>query len=86
MRYLEPWEMEGEEALEIVVGTTKVAWTVDDDVFVHIGDKAEREDGYILIGQLQWADTPNDPADDAGYNISRLREFVLAWQKEGESK
>lgn len=78
---MEPWELENAEAIEIVVGTTKVAWTVDDDVFVHIGEKTEREDGYKHIGTLEWVDTPDDPADDGGYNIGRLRDFVCAWQK-----
>jgi hypothetical protein len=82
MNYLEPWQLEGAEGIEITVGTTPVAWTVDDDVFVRTGDTAEREDGFILIGQLEWVDTPDDPADDAGYNIDRLREFVWAWKKE----
>jgi hypothetical protein len=84
MNYLEPWQLEGAEAIEIIVGfpPMPVAWTVDDDVFVRTESTAEREDGYILIGQLEWVDTPDDPADDAGYNIERLREFVLAWRKE----
>ncbi len=81
-RYMEPWELENAEAIEIVVGTTKVAWTVDDDVFIHTGDTTEREDGYVHIGQLQWEDTPDDPADDGGYNIERLRDFVNTYKKE----
>lgn len=86
MNYPEPWQSEGWDALEIVVGAnTRVAWTVDDDVFVHTGDTTEREDGYICIGQLAWEDTPNDPADDAGHNISRLREFVTNWEKANDT-
>ena len=75
MNYLEPWQLEGEEAVEIVVGTTRVAWTVDDDVFIYTGDKSEREDGYIYIGQLEWEDN-NGPTDDFGHNEGRLRQYV----------
>ena len=82
MNYLEPWQLEGEEAVEIVVGTTRVAWTVDDDVFIYTGDKSEREDGYIHIGQLEWEDN-NDPTDDFGHNEGRLRQYVT--DKLGES-
>ena len=83
MNYLEPWQLEGADGIEITVGfpPMSVAWTVDDDVFVRTGSTVEREDGYILIGQLEWVDTPDDPADDAGYNLERLREFVQAWRK-----
>lgn len=81
MKYMEPWELEGAEAIEEIVGGTRVAWTVDDDVYVHTGDTSERDDGYVHIGTLGWEDTPDDPADDAGFNIERLREFVLAWKK-----
>jgi hypothetical protein len=62
------------------LGALPVAWTVDDDVFVRTGDTTEREDGYILIGQLDWDDTPDDRAVE--YNIERLRTFVSAWRKE----
>jgi len=51
-------------------------------VFIHTGDTTEREDGYVHIGQLQWEDTPDDPADDGGYNIERLRDFVNTYKKE----
>lgn len=87
--YGEPWQDEGWDALEIVhggpplpLGAMPVAWTVDDDVFVRTGDTTEREDGYIHIGTLGWEDTPDDPADDGGHNINRLRDFVSAWRKE----
>lgn len=84
MNYREPWQDEGWEALEIVHGEPPlpVAWTVDDDVFVRTGDTTERDDGYALIGQLEWVDTPDDPADDMGYNVNRLRDFVSKWRKE----
>lgn len=79
-----PPEYDNEDALEIVHGEPPlpVAWTVDDDVFVRTGDTTEREDGYFLIGQLGWEDTPDDPTDDGGYNVGRLRDFVSAWRKE----
>lgn len=81
-RYLEPWEMEGVEGLEVVVAkTTKAVWTENEDVFVHTGDTTEREDGYIHIGLLAWEDTPDDPADDGEYNIRRLRDYVAEWLK-----
>jgi len=51
-------------------------------VFVRTGDTTEREDGYVLIGQLGWEDMPDDPADDGGYNVGRLRDFVSKWRKE----
>ena len=80
----EPWQDEGWDALEITHGVPPlpVAWTVDDDVFVRTGDTTEREDGYVLIGQLGWEDTPDDPADDGGYNVGRLHEMVSKWRKE----
>ena len=77
--------MEGAEAIEEVILGQRVAWTVDDDVYVYTGDTTEREDGYVHIGTLGWEDTPDDPADDAGYNIERLREFFFNW-KENELK
>lgn len=88
MNYREPWQDEGWEALEIVHGdpSLPVAWTVDDDVFVRTWDTTEWttewDDGYALIGQLEWVDTPGDPADDMGYNLDRLRDFVSKWRKE----
>jgi len=33
MRYLDPWELESEQALEIDVLGTRVAWTENDNVF-----------------------------------------------------
>ena len=83
-RYLEPWEMDGVDGIEVVVArTTKAVWTEDDDVFVYTGDTTERADGYIHIGVLTWEDTDDtdDPADDGEYNIRRLRDFVAEWIK-----
>ena len=80
----QPWELDGAEALEIIHGLPPlpVAWTVDDDVYVRVGDTTEREDVFVLIGRLNWEDTPDDPADDSGHNIDRLRYFVSMWRKE----
>ena len=78
-RYMEPWELENAEAIEIIVDTTKVAWTVNDDVFIYTGDTTEREDGYVHIGKLEWDETSNDPLDDSGHNIERLRDFVISY-------
>lgn len=82
MNYLEPWQMEGEEAIEIVVGTLRAAWTIHDDVYVHTGTR-EREDGYQLIGNLHWVEESwgGNAFDDLAYNEERLREFVLEWAK-----
>lgn len=79
--YPEPWQFETTDAIEITVGVPpkRVAWTVDDDVYVHTGDTSQRDDGYVWIGELEWVDTPDDPCDDAGFNEERLRQFVLAW-------
>lgn len=82
----EPWQMESVDALEINILGMPVAWTVDDDVFVRTGDKTEREDGYVLIGQLEWIDDINDPCDDAKFNEGRLRDFVCEWVKERKNK
>jgi hypothetical protein len=50
-------------------------------VFIHTGNKTEREDGYVHIGRLEWEEAPNDPLDDSGHNIERLREFVISYKK-----
>lgn len=79
MKYREPWQGEGEEALEITVGyNTRVAWTTEDDVYVYTGDVSEREDGFVWIGRLCWEDNEDDPCDDEGFNVQRLRDFVIA--------
>lgn len=79
MNYREPWQDEVEEALEITVGpNTRVAWTTTDDVYVYTGDMSEREDGFVWIGRLCWEDNEDDPCDDEGFNVQRLRDFVIA--------
>jgi hypothetical protein len=79
-------EYEDEDALEITVGfATQVAWTTADDVYVHTGDTSEREDGFVWIGQLSWEDN-DDPCDDYGFNVQRLRDFVIQHEKVGKAK
>jgi len=68
-----------EHALEITVCDHKVAWTEDDDVYVHQPDHPEckREDGYVLIGTLEWEDGHTETYDEGmQYNIDRLRAFA----------
>jgi len=77
MNYREPWQDES-EALEITVGpATRVAWTIDDDVFVFTGDKSERKDGFVWIGRLCWEDS-DDAYNDYDFNVQRLRDFIVA--------
>lgn len=77
------WQHRHADAIEIKVLDMHVAWTVDDDVFVHTGNTDEREDGFVHIGTLEWVD--GDPehtvSEDEAYNTDRLREYVCAWIK-----
>lgn len=88
MKYLEPWELSGNEAVEIVVNGVRVAWTVDNDVFIYVRDLTERthpdDDGFDHFGYLEWEDN-DDPLDDAGYNQERLRNYVINKMKENKS-
>ena len=79
MRYLDPWELESEQALEIDVLGTRVAWTENDNVFIYTGEKTQRDDGYEHIGNLEWEDGPS-PHDDMEYNLGRLRNFFINWR------
>lgn len=79
MRYLEPWELESEQALEIDVLGTRVAWTENDDVFIHTGEKTQRDDGYEHIGRLEWEDSPTSHGD-MEHNLDRLRDFFINWR------
>jgi hypothetical protein len=84
-----PPEYDAEHALEITVGSMDVAWNEDDEVYIRAEetkDKSSREDGYILIGHLNWEDSPDCNYDeDTEYNLERLRNFVLDW-KQGINK
>jgi len=84
MERAEPWQLEEGDALEIEVGSVRVAWTDDDAVFIlskSTRAQSTREDGFIHIGQLEWVGDVEDN-DEEGVNIKRLREFVLKWQRE----
>jgi hypothetical protein len=88
MSYLEPWQLEGDDALEIEVGAARVAWTESDDVFVLSKEtqaQSTREDGFVWIGALEWVGDVEDDEDEP-FNLQRLREFVLKWQSKGETK
>ena len=50
---MEPWQLEEGDALEIEVGSVRVAWTDDDAVFIlskSTRAQSTREDGFIHIG------------------------------------
>jgi len=79
MRYLEPWEMEGENAIEVKVLDFHVAWSDSNKVFIFTGEKNEREDGYKHIGDLEWNDDYTETT-----NITRLHEFTLTWLKQNK--
>lgn len=78
-----PPEYDNMNALEINVLGIPVAWTEDDDVYIRQPEKSDREDGYVLIGQLEWIDNA-DPCDDEGYNTDRLRDYVINYLKESK--
>lgn len=84
-----PPEYNAEHALEITVGDMDVAWNEDDEVFIYTEKtktQSVRDDGYILIGNLEWEDSPNCNYDeDMEYNLERLRNFALDW-KQGLNK
>lgn len=67
------------DAMEIVVGDLHVAWTVDDEVYVHTGDTSQRDDGYVLIGMLEWEADHKTAMREQIVNEERLREFVRVW-------
>ena len=79
------YDYDAEHALEITVGDMKVAWTDDDEVYVYAEQTKQqptREDGYILIGRLEWVDSEGDSHDgNMQYNIERLRNFVWDYLK-----
>lgn len=79
-----PPEYDAESALEIVESGYPVAWTEDDNVYVRQPEKSDREDGYVLIGQLEWIDSP-DPESDEYDNLQRLRAFVREQLKLNQS-
>jgi hypothetical protein len=83
-----PPEFDAEYAYEIVEGGLKVAWTEDDNVYVYVGaDKTEREDGYLLIGTLEWMDDLTEGhgfdtyVDEEHCNLVRLRGMVQDWRR-----
>ena len=81
--YLEPWQLESYDALEEVVMGQRVAWTVDDEVYLHTGNTDKRDDGYEYIGKLEWEDSPNATyRENMSHNLQRLREFFLTWRQE----
>lgn len=68
--------------MEIKIGGMNVAWVEDDGVYVRSEETKEsstREDGFILIGYLDWEDSPDD--DDMEYNLERLSNFVMDWKQ-----
>jgi len=67
------------EAVEIIVQGMRIAWTVDDEVFVHTGDTSQREDGFVLIGMLPWDADYKTHIMEQMENENRLREFVQVW-------
>ncbi len=71
-----PSEYDVEFALEIVESGYPVAWTEDDNVYVRQPEKSDREDGYVLIGQLEWNDNSDSYAESEYDNLQRLRAFV----------
>ena len=70
------------DALEFVVGDLHVAWTVDDEVYVHTGDTSQREDGYVLIGMLEWDADYKTAMREQIANKKRLHKFVHEWVKD----
>lgn len=63
-----------ENSIDVVVHDARVSWSETDDVYVHTGQTAEREDGYVNIGSLAW-----DDGGDEVHNIERLKQFVGEW-------
>lgn len=68
--------------MEIKIGDMNVAWTEDDGVYVRSEEtkSSTREDGFILVGYLDWEDSPDDN-DDMEYNLDRLSNFVMEWKQ-----
>lgn len=55
-----PYDEDG--VFERKIDGTWFAWTEDGKVFEHTGSRVEREDGYVLIGELHPLDEPEyDP-------------------------
>lgn len=71
-------DIDGDEALEVIIANWRVAWTIGDEVFIYAGDTDEREDGYHHFGHLGWEETPYSSSSEESYNVDRLRDYVLA--------
>ena len=82
MSRLEPWQLEGEDVLEVIVDDVRVAWSLDDDVYIYTGSAEERGNGYKRIGSLEWDEEPEYTiAQNENHNEERLCEFVRAYLK-----
>jgi len=83
MSRLEPWQLEGEDVLETCVDDVRVAWSLDNDVYVYAGRIEERDPrDYHHIGILVWDDEPEyTAAQNEKHNEERLEYFVRAYLK-----
>lgn len=88
MNYMDPEDWYHSDAIEVTVNGVRVAWTVDNEVFTQVRSLTERthpdDDGFDLFGYLEWEDN-DDPLDDTGHNLERLREYVINKMKEDKS-
>lgn len=66
-----PGEEEG--AVEVKIDGVWYAWDESDNLFKHVGEGAERDDGYTFIGKLEW----DDNCDSAAAQIRQAVEKLL---------
>lgn len=88
MTYTTTFDSSSPYALEIEVGSMRVAWTEDDEVYVlaeGTKEKSIREDGFMLIGRMAWESDNREYWEEEAINLERLQEFALNWkQTKGE--